>query len=203
MGRYHLLDGAGHHFASEDFRCAPGPMGWRYVSTVQHVGTGAAEDIVDLAVDAAWRPVRLRLEGAGHTLLVGIREDRIGGLYDGRPMDLPWDPSALIHYRSPCFFAVAANRLSAVKEPTDVDAIVVDPATLVPLRSRHRYAPGSEEVIDTPAGKFRGRRWTFLSVDAGERALWVAGDVVLWVEGLVELASLEPGATGPRPLTPA
>lgn len=202
IGRYHLLDGAGHHVASEDFRCAPGPMGWRYVGTVQRVPPSAVEEIVDLSVDAHWQPVRLRIEATGHTLLIGVRDGRLGGMLDRSPMELPWNDRALLHYGSPCFLVAAANRLAAATEPADVDIVLIEPPTLYPMRARFRYAPGPEEIVHTPAGSFRGRRWTLSSGEGGDRALWVAGDVVLGAEGLVELVAMEPGATGPKPLAP-
>lgn len=51
-GSYRLADGT-----VEEFRCAAGPAGWRYV------GTRSDGLSLDLAVDAAWRPVRLVVSG--------------------------------------------------------------------------------------------------------------------------------------------
>jgi hypothetical protein len=59
-GRYTVMDGAGSPVGSEDFRCAPGPMGWRYFSTIQTSEPESHEGVVDLAVDALWRPERTR-----------------------------------------------------------------------------------------------------------------------------------------------
>lgn len=52
-GSYRLAGGV-----VESFRCAAGPAGWRYVATRTD---GLA---LDLAVDAAWRPVRLVASGS-------------------------------------------------------------------------------------------------------------------------------------------
>ena len=59
-GSYRLADGG-----VERFRCAAGPAGWRYV------GTRDDGLVLDLAVDAAWRPVRLLVTAGGVELRGG------------------------------------------------------------------------------------------------------------------------------------
>ncbi len=47
---------------TEDFRCAPGPMGWRYVSEIERDEPAPHRETVDVVVDASWRIVRTRIE---------------------------------------------------------------------------------------------------------------------------------------------
>jgi hypothetical protein len=50
-------------------------------------------------------------------------------------------------------------------------------------------------------GAFDARRWRFTALESGWTAdLWVAGDLVVRYERLFELAWLDPGASGPRPV---
>jgi len=44
-------------------------------------------------------------------------------------------------------------------------------------------------------------RWRYTALSSGwSRDLWIAGDVVVRHDGLYELESYEPGASGPLPL---
>jgi len=60
-GRYTILDDDARPSGTEEFRCAPGPMGWRYFSDVEIETKEPHHEIVDLAVDSSWRPVRTRI----------------------------------------------------------------------------------------------------------------------------------------------
>ena len=51
-GRYTVMDGDGNPEGTEEFRCAPGPMGWRYFSDIETSDPEPRHAIVDLAVDS-------------------------------------------------------------------------------------------------------------------------------------------------------
>lgn len=198
VARYTVMDGDGRPVGTEDLRCAPGPAGWRSFSTIETVVPEPHREVVDLVVDGEWRPVRVRIDTDAHQLLLVAEGDRLVGRRDGSPVDVPLPPAMELDYLSPAFNAVTANRLAST---VDVDAAYIAPYTLEPTVQRQRYEPGGEEDIDTPAGRFRARRWRFTSLaDHWTRDLWVAGDVVVAYEGLFELVEYEPGPRGPFPL---
>ncbi len=60
-GAYRYDDGT-----VEEFQCAPGPAGWRYVGTSSDGGR------VDVAVDSRWRPARVEMLAGGWRLRGGI-----------------------------------------------------------------------------------------------------------------------------------
>lgn len=198
-GRYTVLDGDGRPVGTEVFRCAPGPSGWRYASTIVTSSPEPHEEVVDLVVDSRWRPVRLRIETGSHEVLLGPRGDRLVGSRDGQPVDVPFGPEVELDYLSPCFNAVTALRLGRT---ADIDVVYLRPVTCEPVVVRQRYELLGQEEVDTPAGRFRATRWQYTALDSGwTRPLWVAGDVVVAYEGLFELAEYDPGSRGPFPLT--
>src|SRR5437764_1351247 len=121
--------------ATEQFRCAPGPMGWRYFSTVQ--GARGTTN-VDLSVDAGWRPVRVRIQTPEHHLLLSAR----GSVLDDEQLDVAFDPETqTFDFSSPCFPLATARRLGASGA---LDTITLDPVTLRPSAEHHRYEAGDE-----------------------------------------------------------
>ena len=190
-GLYRLFDDDGELIGTEQFRAAPGPMGWRYFSTVQH-GSGTTN--VDLSVDSQWRPVRVRIQTPSHHLLLSLG----GTLLDERPLDVSFDQETMtIDYPSPCFTLATARRLGG---PAEIDAVSLDPETLLPTHEQHRYEAGDEEEVSTPVGRFRARAWRHAAPRPRfSRALWIAGDVVVAGDG-IELSAYDPGGQGPRPL---
>lgn len=49
-GRYVVMDGAENPVGTEDFRCAPGPAGWRYVADIQtRLGATAEIEVLFLS----------------------------------------------------------------------------------------------------------------------------------------------------------
>lgn len=198
VARYTVMDGDGRAVGTEDLRCAPGPAGWRSFSTIQTLVPEPHREVVDLVVDADWRPVRVRIETEAHHLVVLAEGERLVGRRDGRPVDVALPAGTELDYLSPAFNAVTANRLAGSVE---LDAVYVSPFTLEPSLQRQRYELAGDEQVDTPVGAFRARRWRFTAVaDGWSRSLWVAGDVVVAYEGLFELVEYEPGPRGPFPL---
>lgn len=192
-GRYALLDGHGNARGFEDFRCAPGPMGWRYYADTQVLGGGSG--VVDVSVDASWLPVRVRIEGGEHGLALAARGDRLAGTIDGEPLEIPRRPGVALVHPSPAFWAIAARAGGG-----DLVTVDLDPSTLRPAEGRLLLEHDHDEPVDTPAGRFAAERWTVSHEAGAPRAMWVTGDVVLRLDGAIELTAVEPGSRGPHPL---
>lgn len=207
IGRYRVLDGDGYPVGTEDFRCAPGPMGWRYFSTVQVSAPDHHVESIDVSVDGSWRPVRVRIDTGVSQVAMRPFGDRIEGVRDGAPFEEAWDAEREIDYRSPCFNAVTANRLGAPNRlgvaadgGVEIAVLYLEAVTLESRIERQRYELEGEEEVRTPVGVFRARRWRYTALSTGwTRPLWVAGDTVVAYEGTYELVSYEPGAHGPVP----
>jgi hypothetical protein len=197
--RLNTLGEDGDPIGSEDFRCAPGPMGWRYFSDIKSVEPTPHDEIVDIAVDAAWRPVRLRIETGAHRLLLQADGASLRGYRDGMAIETEWNDEMHLDYLSPAYNAVTANRLTAASE---IEVVFLEAVTCEPTIERQRYDLLGDEEVDTPAGRFAARRWRYTALSSGwSRDLWVTGDVVVAYDGLFALEWYEPGASGPRMLT--
>jgi hypothetical protein len=195
-GSYVIVD-EGRRVGTETFRCAPGPMGWRYVSEIETSLPAPHRETVDLVADASWRPVRMRVATGEHELLLQRDGVRLVGHRDGEELELDLDDREL-DYLSPAFNAVTATRYGHTAE---FDVWFFDPVTIEPRPMRQRYEHRGEEDVDTPAGRFRSIRWGYAALDTGfESEFWTAGEVVVRYAGYLQLETYEPGATGPRPL---
>ena len=195
-GRYRAMDGEGNAVGTEEFRCAPGPMGWRYFSDVETSVPEQHHAVVDLTVDAAWRPVRTRINTGAHEITLFAHDDRVAGYLDGRALEIAWRSEMHLEHVSPAYAAATANRLVGTAE---IDVIVLQAFTCEPVERRRRYELVGDEIVTTPVGRFEARRWRCTALETGRsRDLWVAGDVVVRSEDLVELEWYEPGASGPR-----
>ncbi len=198
QGRYTVSDGEGTVVGSEDFRCAPGPMGWRYFAEIQTEDPEPHHETVDVAVDASWRVARVRIDTGSHDLLLETRGDSLVGFRDGVEVQIPFGSQTHLDYFTPATNAITCRRLTTT---ADVDVVYLAPVTLEATMVRQRYDRHGQEAVATPAGRFVATRWTYTSLDDGWTAdLWTADDVVVKYETLFELASYEPGASGPRPI---
>lgn len=197
-GRYTVMDGDGNPLGVEEFRCAPGPAGWRYFSEIETSDPSAHHETVDVVVDADWRPVRTRIATGEHEILLSAAGDRLTGVLDGRGIETPWGPEMHLDYLSPAYNAITANRLS---ETTEIEVVFLEPVTCEPRIERQRYERKDEEEVATPTGRFRARHWGYTALASGwSRDLWVAGDVVVAYEDFFRLEWYEPGASGVAPL---
>jgi hypothetical protein len=198
IGRYGVMDGNGTPVGAEEFRCAPGPVGWRYVSDIETSDPEPHRERVDFVVDAGWRPVRLVVDTGTHHLLLEAGGDVLVGERDGEPIEIPFGPEVEVDYLSPAFNAVTANRLPDTRE---IDVVYLEPVTCLPVQERQLYElVDPEDRVRTPVGEFAADRWTYTSLRSGwSRPLWVAGDVVVAFEDLFELETFEPGSRGPFP----
>jgi hypothetical protein len=156
VGRYAVMDGDGNRVGTEEFRCAPGPMGWRYFSDIETSVPEPHREIVDLAVDAYGRPVRVRIDTGSHEILLMVESGRLAGLRDRRPVELPWGSEIQLDYLSPAFKAVTATWLSGTGE---VEVVLLEAVTCEPRMERQRYELVGEEEVATPAGRFAARQW--------------------------------------------
>ncbi len=195
-GRYDVLGDDGRPAGTEAFRCAPGPMGWRYFSEIVTDHT----EVMDVAVDRDWRIARVRIDTGPHDLLLEARDAALVGYRDRLPIEIPFEATAHLDYFTPATNAITARRLEGT---TEIDVVSLELVTLEPTHVRQRYELRGREEVATPVGTFEADRWAFTSPSDGWSAdLWVAGDVVVRYDGLFELAAYEPGASGPRPLEP-
>ena len=199
-GRYAVRGRSGDVVGTEDFRFAPGPMGWRYVSEIERDEPTPHRETVDVVVDASWRIVRTRIETGSHALLVEADADTLAGLKDGHTVELPWGPEMHLDYLSPAFNAVTAQRLRGTSE---IDVVYLEPVTLEPTPTRQRYELLRRELVRTRSGTFLATRWRYTALATGWTSdLWVADDVVVRYDRAFELISYEPGASGPFPTPP-
>lgn len=197
IGRYAVFDGDGNPVGTEEFRCAPGPMGWRWFSEVSTAVPELHREIVDLAVDRSWCPARTRIDSGSHDLLLSAEGDELRGYRDGAPVTTPWGEAWHLDYLSPAYNAVTTRRLAGSAE---IDVVYLEPVTLEPHQERQRYELLGDETVETPVGRFGARRWRFTALASNwTRDLWVAGDVVVRYEGLYELEWYAALASGTRP----
>ncbi len=180
-GRYTVIGKDGEPVGTEVFRCAPGPMGWRYFSEIDTAEHGQHHETVDVVVDEDWRIVRLRIDTGEHRVLMEPTDDEH------------------LDYLTPATNLITTKRLA---DTTDIDVIFIEPFSLEQTRDRQRYEPRGPEVVETPVGRFNALRWTYTSLESGWTSdLWVAGDVVVRYDHIFELVAYDPGASGPRTLS--
>jgi hypothetical protein len=198
-GRYSVYGRSGAIVGTEDFRCAPGPMGWRYVSTIERDEPDHHEETVDVAVDDAWRIVRTRIDTGSHALQLEPGDGVLGGVRDGERIEIPYGRESHLDYLSPVFNAITARRLEAT---TEIDVVYLEPVTLEPIRMRQRYELLGEDDVETPVGRFEATRWRYTALPTGWTSdLWVADDVVVRYDRAFELIGYE-GGSGPVPTRP-
>lgn len=200
FGRYTLFGEDGKPVGTEEFRCAPGPMGWRYFSQVETTDPSPHRETLDFAVDADWRIARVRIDTGEHDILLEASSGgtSLTGYRDRQPIEIAYGDDLHLDYFTPATNAISARRLTGTAE---IDVVYLEPVTLEPSRVRQRYELIGDEQITTPVGIFAASRWRFTALDSGWTGdLWLAGDIIVGYEGLFELTWLDPGASGPRPV---
>ncbi|HVH54087.1 MAG TPA: hypothetical protein VNA32_08145 [Actinomycetota bacterium] len=199
IGRYAVMDGDGNVVGTEDFRSAPGPAGWRYFSDIQTTLPQPHHEIVDIVVDSGWRPVRTRISTASHEILLMTEGEHLIGYRDGVAVEAAWGPDVELDYASPTYNVVTANRLGSTT--AEFDVVLIQPVTCQLVVEHQRYEHLGQDEVATSAGRFASVRWRYTAPSIGRsRDLWIAGDVVVRCDGLYELETYEPGASGPVPL---
>ena len=197
-GRYAVRGGGGDVVGTEDFRCAAGPVGWRYFSEIHRDEPTPHGEIVDVVVDDAWRIVRARVETGEHSIVLEPRDGSLIGTLDGEEIQIAWGPDMHLDYLTPAMNAITATRLDASAE---IDVVYLEPVSLEPTLVRQRYEPLGTDLVATAVGRFESERWRYTAIETGcTSELWVAGNVVVRYDRAFELISYEPGATGPEPV---
>jgi hypothetical protein len=197
-GRYAVLGEDGARVGTEEFRCAPGPMGWRYFSDIQSSDPSPHVETCDVVVDADWRPVRIRVDTGEHQILLEPHGRALGGMRDGGTIELPWEPDRHVDYLTPATNLITTRR---IRDTAEIDVVYLAPLTLEPTIGRQRYELMGGEDVETPVGRFAAARWRYTSLDSGWTSdLWVARDVVVRYDRLFILEWYDPGASGPRVL---
>lgn len=205
-GRYSVRGRSGDVVGTEDFRCAPGPMGWRYFSEIERDEPAPHRETVDVVVDASWRIVRTKIETGSHAMLLEARENALEGVRDGQKVEMAWGPEMHLDYLSPAFNAITTRRLEdapAGGTAKDIDVLFLEPVTLEPVPVRQRYELLRRGSVETSPGTFLATRWRYTALTTGWTSdLWVADDVVVRYDRAFELISYQPGASGPFPTPP-
>ena len=197
-GRYAVRGRSGDVVGTEDFRCAPGPMGWRYFSEIERDEPTPHRETVDVVVDTDWRIVRTRIETGSHSIVLEAGDDALHGIRDGERIEIAYGPAWHLDYLTPAMNAVTAQRLH---DTSEIDVVYLQPVTLEPVTTRQRYELVRREVVETDVGKYVATKWHYTALATGwESDLWVADDVVMRYERAFELISYEAGATGPVPV---
>jgi hypothetical protein len=198
-GTYHHLDPGGSLAGVEVFSCAPGPAGWRYVSQT-YLSTGEPVGRVDVTVDDAWRQVRVSVSGGGWTLRGGVTVSGTGsdavwvrvadGVTSGEEQSLP---AVGFTGRSPAFAVVTARLLRlGLLDRRRVRLVGITEPSLATLPVDEGWALVDVTEHDTDEGALPVERYEVADLATAERrVVHLAGDVVLEVPGLVELADLE------------
>ena len=175
LGRYRVTDRAGAPVGTEEFRCAPGPMGWRYFSQISADDPERPDATVDIVVDAAWRPVRARIEIGAHSILVTAEPTRLAGFLDREPVEIPLGPPDGVsptHRRdstpSPC--VIGRRRTSSTwwcwtpsparRAGSDADARPWATAPSIPRWDGSRLADGASTPPEPKAPASCGARVT-------------------------------------------
>jgi hypothetical protein len=130
-----------------------------------------------------WSPVRLslRVDADGKTITSEQRATETqwlarveprGGSARDYALDFSGKPE--IVFASPVFSAVTLVRLNLqVGQSREVDAIVVEPATLEPRAVKQIYACVGDEKVEVAAGKFSAWHYTVRASDAqAENHFW-------------------------------
>lgn len=174
----------------EDFRCAPGPLGWRYHSTV-----------ADIVCDDTHR--LLRLTPAGGPTITAAR------LADGDPV-LRWPADLWTPAPGPDDgpgpsdgdLVIAADAVACGSVGSWVAMLrAVAPVGLDPVTGTLRVRPQDAARVERWRFERRGGRleqgvagleeWVVTAPGRDERRLWIVGDVMVWASGLLAPDSVE------------
>ena len=195
-GRYSVRGRSGEVVGTEDFRCAPGPMGWRYVSEIEREEPTLHRETVDVVVDASWRVVRARIETGAMRSSWSRGDGVLAGIRDGERIEVPWGPESHLDYLSPAFNAITAQRLTDTSG--DRRRLPASRSRSIPSRCASATSSFAVRTSTRRAGKYFSAKWHYTALASGwESDLWVAEDVVVRYDRAFELISYERGATGP------
>lgn len=185
----------GHLVALEQFSCAPGPAGWRYVSELLAADGETRQGSVDLAVDTWWRQVRLEVREGDLALRGGV---------SGR--EVLWVRSATTSEqgsehaqqavgftgRSPAFLVTLPRLLQLDPgEQVKVGLVEITEPALGAMRVERGIACAEVSTHETETEPLRVERYEVTDLATGEqRTVHLAGDVVVHAPAL-ELRDLQ------------
>ncbi|MCW2611425.1 MAG: hypothetical protein QOC93_3405 [Actinomycetota bacterium] len=200
-GEYLLSDPHdGTLLAVERFRCAAGPVGWRYVATRHLPGTagstGGVVGRVDVTVDARWRQLRVEIATGGWLVRGGLTA--AGFAWVRRPEDgtgeIEEHTEAVfgLAAASPALLVTAARYAAlAPQGQADLRLVALTPPGLAATTVRQRWRLDGRTTHRSDDTEIMVDDFTVLDLDQGSGgAVHLAGDVVLAAPG-VDLAELE------------
>jgi hypothetical protein len=191
-GRY-VLSGHDGPWAVEQFRCGPGPSGWRYVGERTDPATGAPLGRIDLTLDTAGRTLRLQVAGGGWEVRGGVAG---ADVLWRRGEDERTERAAGFTGTSPAY-AVATSRLLAlaVGERRRVRLVALTEPVLAPRTVDEGWTLTQVERQEP----LEVARYEVADLSTGERrVVHLAGDVVVAADGIA-LTSLDGAPTAPSP----
>jgi hypothetical protein len=203
-GRYLHVDPVdGSPVAVEEFSCAAGPAGWRYVATVRDPD-GREAGLLDLTLDGGGRQARLLIAAGGWELRGGVAGRQtlwVRRATAGGPATEPAaDPAAVAEQaaaaagftgRSPAFLVAAARllRLSAGARAR-IRLVEVSEPALGTRVAEQGWSMDGVTSYPTDAGPLPVARYRVADLTTGEpREVHLAGDVVVAAPDL-ELTAL-------------
>ena len=111
FGRYTVFRDGGEPVGTEEFRAAPGPMGWRYFSEVETKEPSYHQETLDLAVHADWRIANVRIGGAHELLLqASAGATVLTGYRGGERIEIPFGTEVHLDYLTPATNAITDGR---------------------------------------------------------------------------------------------
>ncbi|MDX6744597.1 hypothetical protein [Actinocorallia sp. A-T 12471] len=169
----------------ESFQCAPGPAGWRYVST--------STTRVDLTVDSRWRPARLELTSGPWTLRGGCAGKDLLWLRtasDAQGTEHTAEAYAFLG-DSPAFLITIARSLNLHPgETADTPLIAIEGPSLAARRVTRRWTLLTTTDHPTDLGPLPVQHWQSLDPETAElTSFHLAGDILLSAPNL-ELTEL-------------
>jgi hypothetical protein len=219
-GEYLLSDPHdGVPLAVERFRCAAGPVGWRYVATrhlpgTQHLpGTAHLPGIadsgaigrIDITVDARWRQLRVEVAAGGWLIRGGL--GGAGLTWVRRAEDGSGEVEEYVRQAagfaaaSPAFLVCAARMAAQAPDgQADLPLVALTLPGLAATTVRQRWRLDGRSTHRSDDVEVVVDDFTVLDLDLGTGGpVHLAGDVVLAASG-VDLADLtEPGAAPSSP----
>ncbi|MFJ8083825.1 hypothetical protein ACIQ6Y_24845 [Streptomyces sp. NPDC096205] len=194
-GRYSLHDPHDHTpLALENFHCAPGPSGWRYVSQLT-TPSGDPHGSVDLALDELGRPIRLELHAGGWQVR-GAALDGVTWVRTDPTGTHATEGNVRAHAftgTSPAFLVATARllRLTPSGQATRVRMVAFTDPVLAPRTVDQSWALVNRETHATDNAPLTVDEYQVTALDTGEQhTVHIAGDVVLAAPG-IQLEDLE------------
>ncbi len=194
-GRYALYDPHDHTpLGVEQFHCAPGPSGWRYVSQTTSL-SGDRAGSVDLAIGALGRPLRMELQAADWSVR-GAAIDGVSWVRTDASGAHATEGNAAAHAftgTSPAFLVAATRllRLTPGAPATRLRLVALTAPVLAPRTLDQSWALLKSEAHGTDNGPLIVDEYQVNELDTGEQhTIHIAGDVVLAAPG-IELEDLD------------